>query len=185
MARLIDDVLSGNTRYVYPDWIENDYKVLYPDTSSRGHQVFKESLRQCTVFDITNVSDYFYAGTDQEFWDVGLDFPCPMPPFDGIWMEYNKPKTVVSRDPQTNPVDFIQNFPSRCGCLVYCTGLRDNRDQMTVHEYHMFDQIDQFRAAALAITKQNAGVRCADAYYELKYGRRVKPEEGFPRKFLP
>lgn len=58
--------------------------------------LWKAKLAQAQVFEISSVADYFYAGTDQEQWDVFADFPCVMPPYDCLWLEYAVPPTIRS-----------------------------------------------------------------------------------------
>lgn len=47
-------------------------------------------------FRIDDITEYFYAGTDQEYWDLGEDFPCVRPPFNTIWCETDAPTEIVS-----------------------------------------------------------------------------------------
>lgn len=148
MARLIDDVLSGNTKYEWAPWMQNDLeRENGPQFMAQQKREFLGALRECAVFDVTNVSDYFYAGTDKEFWDVGDDFPCPMPPFDRMWMEYQRPKNVVSSHPQTDLKQFLENFPPRVGLLVYYGKISENK-------------------IVRQMTEMNAGVRCTDALFK-------------------
>ena len=55
-------------------------------------------LSEAQVFEITNVSDYYYSHTDQEEWDLFQDFPCVMPPFDCVWFEYKGPRVILSKE---------------------------------------------------------------------------------------
>jgi hypothetical protein len=63
---------------------------------------------------IDNVSEYFYAQTDQETWDVKTDFPCLAPPSPEFWMEYSRPSKIVSKE---RGVQDSSNMPHRVGML--------------------------------------------------------------------
>ena len=54
------------------------------------------SLKTCVPFEITNVSEFLYTGTDQENWDMAKDFPRLVPPFNRVWFEWKYPKKIVS-----------------------------------------------------------------------------------------
>ena len=74
------------------------------DDRLRGHQTLKqlefikfnaqESAKEAVHFDVTNVSDFFFEQSDQDYWDWTTDFPCIAPPFESFWMEYRAPKFV-------------------------------------------------------------------------------------------
>lgn len=73
-----------------------------------------------------NVAEYFYAGTDQEYWGPE-DVACAAPPFDSFMIEWRRPSSIVSKECgvtqgaglplltgilfQTVPVDVWQNMP--------------------------------------------------------------------------
>lgn len=47
---------------------------------------------------IDNVAEYYYSGTDQEYWDLGKDFPNLAPPYPQFWVEYKLPHEIVSKE---------------------------------------------------------------------------------------
>lgn len=55
-----------------------------------------EPLNAATAFQVQNVADYYFYGTDQEWWDEGKDFPNIAPPMPLMWFEYELPETVWS-----------------------------------------------------------------------------------------
>lgn len=50
--------------------------------------------RSAICFDVSNVAEYFFAGSDQDYWEWGKDFPCLAPPFETMWMEYSAPSGI-------------------------------------------------------------------------------------------
>lgn len=61
-----------------------------------------------TVFDVSNVSDYFW-GSRQEEWRIGQHFPCLKLPFPVMWMEWRRPREIITQgghavDPRKAPV---------------------------------------------------------------------------------
>lgn len=53
-------------------------------------------LRSAPVFQISNVAEYLYLGTDKEVWNNFTDFPRPIPPFESCWMEFHVPRETFS-----------------------------------------------------------------------------------------
>lgn len=43
------------------------------------------------------VAEYYYMGTDQEFWQISRDFPNLAPPFETFFIESRAPRAIVSR----------------------------------------------------------------------------------------
>ena len=65
-------------------------------TAKQVADAWKGYGRESKVFEITPTAEYFYAGTDQEEWDVFEDFPSLLPPYNNLWMEYTPPLTIRS-----------------------------------------------------------------------------------------
>lgn len=85
---LLDHVRAG--LFAPPPWA--DYRhapAVLPELVRQA--------RQAVPVVVTNATDYFYAGTDQEDWDVREDFPCVAPPWPTFWLEYERPPRIVSR----------------------------------------------------------------------------------------
>jgi len=72
----------------------------------------RQSLPETEIFLIDNVSEYLYAQTDQEVWDVEKDFPCLAPPFPSFWMEHSRPSKIVSCEHGTQSAN---DMPHRIG----------------------------------------------------------------------
>jgi hypothetical protein len=90
--RLLDEILSGRwaAEIVSPS---TGFKVPFVNLDVTE---LREKLPSLEVFNIDNVTEYLYAQTDQEVWDVKADFPCLAPPFPAFWMEFHRPSKIVS-----------------------------------------------------------------------------------------
>jgi hypothetical protein len=53
-------------------------------------------FKTAEVFVSTNVTEYYFAGTDQEFWHLDEHFPNLAPPFDSFFIETKAPTHVRS-----------------------------------------------------------------------------------------
>ena len=94
MPRFIDDIRCGKLAmpwFVAPgkvrDWAAHTGRVmdlLRTDT-------------QLPVLLIDNVSEYYYQ-SDQEYWDLGRDFPNMAPPFQSWWSEHKIPPRIHSKE---------------------------------------------------------------------------------------
>ena len=85
-----------------------------------------QMAKQAVIFQIDNVAEYFYAGTDKEEWHVEEDFPCISPPYPCFWMEYVAPTRLVSC---VNGIqEMPQNAGTRCGFLFMTIDYHDSDD---------------------------------------------------------
>jgi hypothetical protein len=71
-----------------------DQLLLSPEVNDE----VKQHLRESFVIDATPVSDYFYEGTDQEYWDLRTDFPNIAPPYEQFFLEFKAPAKIVSQE---------------------------------------------------------------------------------------
>lgn len=69
-----------------------------------------------TAIIVDNVADFFWAGTDQEIWDLEEDFPCVAPPLPFFWAEYRMPKSGVSS--ATGAFDLTSTGIDAVGALI-------------------------------------------------------------------
>lgn len=65
-----------------------------------------KSLVDAHVICSTNVTQYYFAGTDQEFWHLDQHFPNLAPPFDSFWIETKAPTHINSKVYGQQPWDF-------------------------------------------------------------------------------
>lgn len=68
----------------------------------------RKTLNSAEVFEISNVADYFWSTAKEKNWNISQDFPCLMPPFQNLWLEYTLPKNI--------PLNF--KVAKRCGVLI-------------------------------------------------------------------
>lgn len=62
-------------------------------------------LRETEVFVTTNVTEYFFAGTDQEYWSIERHFPNLAPLYDSFWVETKRPTHIRSEKFNEQPWD--------------------------------------------------------------------------------
>jgi hypothetical protein len=105
---LIDKILAG-AELCQP--VTADCSV---DEWKRVTKGFVAQLRNCVVFNIDNVAEYFYANTEQEEFSLDKDFPNLAPPFPKFWMETIRPSKIRSC---LHGVQSSSRFPSRWGVL--------------------------------------------------------------------
>lgn len=75
-------------------------------------------LREATVVVADDVSDYFFAGTDQEVWHLVDDFPCLMLPYPDMWLEARRPSKIVSSE---YGEESARGYPPAWGCFMQVT----------------------------------------------------------------
>src|SRR5579875_2779438 len=66
-------------------------------------QECKELVKSAQRIVADNVADYYYRGTDQEYWRIATDFPNLAPPFECCFIECRAPQSIVSREFGTKP----------------------------------------------------------------------------------
>lgn len=59
-------------------------------------QPIKDIMREATIIDGTSVSDYYWHGTDQEYWELKEDFPNIAPPFENFLFTFKAPDYSIS-----------------------------------------------------------------------------------------
>ncbi len=69
------------------------------------------------IFEATNVCEYFYNGTDQEYWKPDVDFPCMAPPALMTWIEYGRPTGCKTTRPGGQESFRRENLPPKTGIL--------------------------------------------------------------------
>jgi hypothetical protein len=84
---LLDKVKLGHWESPFPpEWCSS-----FPERN-RYTDILKARLLSVIPFEISNVANYLYEGTDQEDWNLFRDFPRPVPPFTNAWFEFVVPK---------------------------------------------------------------------------------------------
>jgi hypothetical protein len=118
MPRLIDLILSRRGAIVPPVW---NSKVMNLAEHREHQRHWKEAIDACRpfIFEASNVNEYFYNGTDQEFWKPDVDFPCMAPPSLMSWFEYNRPTGLTTNRKDQYVSRFnVHDLPKRTGVLV-------------------------------------------------------------------
>ena len=74
------------------------YDLLRPNAAALARQLefspqFTTDFLSAQIFEITNVSDYFYS-LPTEIFNLHTDYPNVAPPFPSVWFEHTSPKLV-------------------------------------------------------------------------------------------
>ena len=93
MPRLIDDLRAGG-RIAMPWLIERAKQQQWIDYAHRVNEIASDPALPILLID--NVAQYFYTGTDQEYWSLDKDFPNMAPPFPRFWCEFKMSRTIHS-----------------------------------------------------------------------------------------
>ena len=152
-----------------------------------------EYLIQSQVFEVTNISDYFYAGTDKNEWDIYEDFPCLSAPYPMTWMEFAAPKTINEEGTIITPDSNIKRF----GVLIMTDELPDElkelteaRSQQAVQtfvEYKNGDIVGPAMMYIWGLSKDGKGVRISDKsdiIYTSPILKKMSPERFETEKHL-
>ncbi len=101
-----------------PIWtiVPREARIPYDQWLTWTQQLRSDFLPKAPVFEISNVADYYYRGTDQEYWDLFKDFPRPRPPFDPTWFEWKVPAHLFSEGKYVESP--ASRLFSRLGCIA-------------------------------------------------------------------
>jgi hypothetical protein len=124
MPRLIDDIRSAG-RLGMPWFVLPRHWASWEGHARRVCEVLHDPGLPVLVID--NVAEYFYAGTDQEEWNIERDFPNLAPPFPMFWAEHKLVRTIHSKEYGDTDVTRIMPQGGRVGQLFIAA----ERDQVT------------------------------------------------------
>jgi hypothetical protein len=68
---------------------------------------------------IDNVADFYYHGSDQEFWDLRRDFPNLAPPFPAFWCEHRMATEIYSKEKGTTNLASKLGTNGKIGALIH------------------------------------------------------------------
>lgn len=78
------------------DWLADRIAERARPSDGLSEKAIQE-MRQAPRVAVDDVFEFYFAGTDKEFWGMN-DFPFLLPPFDAVWIESRtRPTAVVSR----------------------------------------------------------------------------------------
>jgi len=96
--KLLDQIRRAG-RFGMPHWVLPEKREDWARHAARLDEFLRDPLLPAILID--NVADYYYTGTDQEYWDFGQHFPNLAPPFECFWMEYRTPRRIHSTQGDT------------------------------------------------------------------------------------
>jgi hypothetical protein len=114
MPRLIDDIRAKH-RLAMP-WCVEQSKVGAWKRHAEALSKFLDG--DLPVIKIDNVAEYYYSGTDQEYWDLREHFPNLAPPFELAWYEFRMPKKICSKECGVTAIEEVMPH-GRVGVLMF------------------------------------------------------------------
>ncbi len=102
-----------------------DQLLLSPDV----HDSLKDHIREATIIDATSVSNYYWYGTDQEYWDLSEDMPNIAPPFETFLLTFQAPPQSVSK--VYGVTQWHENSPVEWAVL--CLGIDNTQTMERLH----------------------------------------------------
>jgi len=116
MARLIDE-LRATRAFQMPVWVAPEYEAAWKRDAARLMPLLDNP--ELPVLLIDNVADYYYHGSDQEYWDLKRDFPNLAPPYPAFWAEHRMVSHIYSKEKGTSDVAGLIGTRGRIGTLVH------------------------------------------------------------------
>jgi hypothetical protein len=109
MSRMFDRLLANGVRMI-PEIRPLQKYVPNEDDLTDFWADYVKRLRAAepVVVVADNVAEYFWAGTDQEEWELTKDFPSLAPPWPKTFIEFHAPSRIVSREEGIHSVNTFQ-----------------------------------------------------------------------------
>jgi len=112
MSRLLDDIRVG--KFGMPWFIAPQHCAEWERHTLKVAEMLDHDI---PVLLIPNVAEYIFTGTDQEYWDLTVDFPNLAPPYPQFWSEHHLPTKMRSKE--CGDTDLSDKVPrGRIGVLV-------------------------------------------------------------------
>src|SRR5215471_15799613 len=115
MARMIDQIRAGG-KLAAPWFVAPNYAHTWRTHTGKIVDLLKDPAMPVLVID--NVSEYYYQGTDQEFWDLTRDFPNLAPPYERMWFESRMQRKIHSKECGDTDVTDIVGKEARVGVFI-------------------------------------------------------------------
>jgi hypothetical protein len=123
LARLIDDIRGSALQK--PVWVAGKHEEAWIKHARALIPLLANP--ELPVLLIDNVSDYYYHGSDQEYWDLKRDFPNLAPPFPFFWAEHRMTTRIHSKAKGDTDMSALVGTKGRIGALVHAV-LPDQMD---------------------------------------------------------
>lgn len=127
MARMIDQIRAGG-RLAAPMFVTRQYEREWVKIARRVNEMLRDPDLPVLVID--NVSDYYYSGTDQEYWDLRRDFPNLAPPYPMFWVEHRLARRIHSADRGDADMSAYVGKDARAGILVTALDPKDCKGEI-------------------------------------------------------
>jgi hypothetical protein len=124
MPRLIDTIRTGRA-FQLPVWVAPEHKAAWAKQVQNLMPLLEDPNLPVVLID--NVADYYYT-SDQEYWDLKVDFPNLAPPWPAFWAEHKLATRIHSKEKGDTDITHLIGSNGRLGTLVHaldpaqCTG---------------------------------------------------------------
>jgi hypothetical protein len=122
MPRLIDELRSERT-FQMPVWVAPYHYSAWEQHAMRMMPLLDDP--QLPVLRIDNVADYYYHGSDQEYWDLKHDFPNLAPPYPAFWCEHHIVSHIHSKEKGHTDIAALVGSRGRIGALIHALNPAD------------------------------------------------------------
>lgn len=115
MGRMIDHIRAGG-KLAAPYFIAPHFERTWVKHTTKVVEILRQPEMPVLVID--NVSEYYYTGTDQEYWDLLKDFPNLAPPYKMFWAEHRMARKIHSAEEGDTDVSSMIGPNARIGVFV-------------------------------------------------------------------
>jgi hypothetical protein len=135
--KLIDKLRRPYAKIQMPWWVKKSKEQMWADHAGFVGRFIAECPEPIPVILIDNVAEYFYSGTDQEYWDLQKDFPNVAPPYPIFWIENKLQRKIVSKVKGESDLSQLLTPDSKLGVLFNCMPVSLARPAIESHADHM------------------------------------------------
>lgn len=115
MPRLIDDLRAKSARLAKPHFVPDRLVDAWHNVAKHTHNLIMDPALPVLLID--NVAEYFFS-SEQEYWDLSVDFPNLAPPYPAFWCECKLAKRIHSKE--FGDTDLSAKVPrGRLGMLIH------------------------------------------------------------------
>jgi hypothetical protein len=115
MPHLLDDIRSQH-RLVKPWFVPASKKSIWANHAKILTRMLDDHALMVLLID--NVAEYYFTGTDKEYWRLDRDFGSLVPPFPMFWAEHRMPDHIRSQECGDSDLRELLPLGGRVGVLV-------------------------------------------------------------------
>jgi hypothetical protein len=117
------DQLRAEHAFQMPVWVAPEHQAEWDRTVPVVAEIIDNP--DLPVLLIDNVAQYYFEGTDQEFWDLREDFPNLAPPFPAFWCEHRLGGKIHSKEKGDSNLAAMIGSQAKVGALIQAFDPKD------------------------------------------------------------